>query len=145
MSCRDKKGNFIPIPQCTGKKAIHKPKQFNKKNTCKIIDFSKPKHYKDKEWVALEEKEKECMGKIEKFCSAEGSCSEVKNKRLYENGQKVYKWKGWGIGTGSIYYEAGKGKYKKSLGYLDEVRMKDKKKMLKHFIVEDRTKFHRRK
>jgi len=116
-------------------------------NSCKkvVVDFTKAGKYGGKEWLALKERMDNCKGKIQKFCSADGTCSEVKNKRLFIDGQKVFKWKGWGMGQGSIYYETGKGKYKKSLGYLDEVRMNDKKEMFKPFIVEDRTKFHKRR
>src|SRR3990167_1420717 len=112
-----------------------------KKKDCDIVDFTKAGKYKGKQWIRLEEEKEKCRGKIKKLCFANGSCFEVKNKNLFVEGKKVYQWKGWGIGRGMTYYESGPGKYKKSLGWMDEGRLKDYKKILKPFKIPDVTKF----
>lgn len=62
------------------------------KNNCEVIDFSKPKKYKDKDWLAMEEKQKMCKGKIKKWRSAQGGdFVEVKNGALHIGGYPVIK------------------------------------------------------
>ena len=60
---------------------------------CKAIDFSKVKgHYKGKEWMALEDKEKACKGKIERFKAATSEeWTEVKRGILLMGGKEVIK------------------------------------------------------
>jgi len=62
------------------------------KNNCKVIDFSKPKKYKDKDWLDMEEKQKMCKGKIKKWRSAKGGdFVEVRNRALYIGDNPVIK------------------------------------------------------
>ncbi len=61
------------------------------KKKCKIIDFSKAGSYKGKKWKELEKREKECKGKVEKFIPSSGEVTEVKRRRLIQDGRPVCK------------------------------------------------------
>lgn len=61
-------------------------------NKCDVIDFSKPKGYKTKDWLALEDLQKRCKGKIKKWRSAQGGdFTEVKKGVLHQGGSLVIK------------------------------------------------------
>ena len=60
-------------------------------NKCKIIDFSKAGSYKGKKWKELQEREKECRGKVEKWAPISGEITEVKKGRLIHKARPVCK------------------------------------------------------
>ena len=61
------------------------------KNKCDVIDFSKVGKYKGEKWLDLEEKGKECRGRVKKFKAAVGDFTEVKRKRLFVHNRPVCK------------------------------------------------------
>jgi hypothetical protein len=81
-----------------------------------VIDYRKPKKYGGKEWQELKHKQEKYKKRIKSWTPALGGTYEVHRKRLYYNKKKVYKWKGWGLGAGTTYYQVGKGRDKESIG-----------------------------
>ena len=80
------------------------------------IDFQNAGRYGSRDWERMKEKQMKYSGKVSRWRSATGSWYEVRRRRLYVDGEPVYKWKGWGMGAGTTYYVAGRGKYKKDIG-----------------------------
>lgn len=100
-----------------------------------IINYKNAGHYKSKEWLAMEEKERQNLRRIDSWEASEGEPRSVKNGNLYIGGKKVYQFKRWGMSAGEIAYVFGNKKYKMKNAPLNERGVNYLKQILKPFHI----------
>jgi len=77
-----------------------------------IIDYTKPKGYKTKDWLEMEARQEKLKGKIKKWRASSGGWFEVKKGKLMHGGFPVKKVRYSGGMWGKPYIEYTYGKYK---------------------------------